>query len=198
MKTLQKFHEYHAFLKEFVSKPMLTGSIVPSSQALADELLRGVDFHSAKSVIEVGPGTGAITRKIMGMIPPETTYYGLDINPVFVEKLTHLFPYGHFHVGSAENLAEYTRAKGLPLSGYVISGLPWSLIKPERQDKILENIAQVLGPEGEFRTFAYVHAHLLRYGRSFFKILPQHFKVVQAMPVVWANLPPAIVYRCRK
>ena len=47
-------------------------------------------------------------------------------------------------------------------------------------------------------TFAYVHGAGLPWGRSFRRLLERSFSEVRTSPVVWRNLPPAIVYRCRK
>jgi phosphatidylethanolamine/phosphatidyl-N-methylethanolamine N-methyltransferase len=184
-------------MSEFVSKPILTGSIVPSSAALAAELLRDLKSHP-RLIVEVGPGTGAITHQLLDSPALHGRYFGLDINPVFVEKLRALFPEARFECGSAENLEDIMKKDGLGATDFVVSGLPWSLIKPHRQERILKNIYDVMEPGGEFVTFIYLHTPLLKFGRSFLKSLRNKFPSVTRSSMVWANVPPAVVYRCRK
>ena len=52
------------FLKHYVSKPGEVGSIAPSSSTLANVMTAKAGVSSASSVLELGPGTGAITRCI--------------------------------------------------------------------------------------------------------------------------------------
>jgi phospholipid N-methyltransferase len=198
MTLSRKLQEYRAFLAAFVSKPMLTGSIVPSSSALARELLRTMNPEQVKLIVEVGPGTGAITHKILDSETLRSRYYGLDINPVFVEELRVLFPKTRFEAGSAEHLDDFLRDAGLGKSDFIVSGLPWSLIRPHRQVRILKNVFDALADDGEFVTFSYVHTPLMRFGRDFQRSLRAQFPSVRTSQIVWNNLPPAIVFRCRK
>ena len=65
------------------------------------------------------------------------------------------------------------------------------------QQEILENVLASLRPGGCFTTFAYLQGLMLPAGRRFRKRLCEIFDKVETTPVVWRNLPPAFVYRCR-
>jgi phospholipid N-methyltransferase len=65
------------------------------------------------------------------------------------------------------------------------------------QDRILEAVVKSLAPKGVFTTFAYLHAAWLPTAVRFRKRLKQHFGSVKTSRIVWRNLPPAYVYRCR-
>jgi len=187
-----------AFFKEFISKPMLTGSIVPSSPALAKKLLENLKRDQVKLIVEVGPGTGAITHQLLDDPVLRSRYFGVDINPVFIEDLRQRYPGANFVVGSAEDLSELMKKAGLGSADFVVSGLPWSLIRPRRQERIFSNIFEVMSDIAEFATFTYVTTPLLERGRFFRKQITKQFPVVEARSVVWNNFPPAVVYRCRK
>jgi ubiquinone/menaquinone biosynthesis C-methylase UbiE len=66
------------------------------------------------------------------------------------------------------------------------------------QEKFLTEMMRVLKPGGRFATFSYVHAVALPPARRFARLLPAYFRSISKSPVVWFNLPPAFVYRCRR
>ena len=66
------------------------------------------------------------------------------------------------------------------------------------QVKFLDEMMRVLKPGGRFVTFAYAHGLALRPARRFATLLPNYFTRVAKSSVVWLNVPPAIVYRCRR
>ena len=53
------------FLRQFVQSPRTVGAVLPSSPALARAMLAPIDFASARTIVEFGPGTGAFTREIV-------------------------------------------------------------------------------------------------------------------------------------
>jgi phospholipid N-methyltransferase len=56
----------------------------------------------------------------------------------------------------------------------------------------------VLKPKGQFVTFAYLHGLPLPAGRQFAARLPEYFTEIRKSHPVWRNVPPALVYRCRR
>jgi phospholipid N-methyltransferase len=64
------------------------------------------------------------------------------------------------------------------------------------QDRILEAILSSLAPGGQFVAFAYVHALWFPPSLRFRRRPVQYFKRVETTPIVWRNLPQALVYRC--
>jgi phospholipid N-methyltransferase len=79
-----------------------------------------------------------------------------------------------------------------------VSGLPWAGFAATRQTRILDAVVASLRPGGWFTTFAYVHAAGWPPGRRFRRLLEARFSEVERSRVVWKNLPPAFVYRCRE
>ena len=80
----------------------------------------------------------------------------------------------------------------------MISGLPWANFTPKLQRSILCSVAEHIAPGGYFATFAYLQGLMFPTGQRFRKLLGEVFSEVQTSPVIWKNLPPAFVYRCRK
>ena len=88
--------------------------------------------------------------------------------------------------------------RALPKADVVISGLPFAIFPEELQEKILQGVLRSLVPGGTFATFAYLQGVILPAGVRFRKKLESTFPEVTTSQIVWNNMPPAFVYRCRK
>ncbi len=53
---------------EFIKKPLVIGTITPSSKKLAKRVMERIDFSSAETIVEYGPGTGVFTKEIIASI----------------------------------------------------------------------------------------------------------------------------------
>ncbi len=185
------------FLAAFVRRPFHTASITPSSRYLASAMVEGMDLAQARTVVELGPGTGVFTRFIERELRPEARLICLEINPELARAVAERFPRAEVVNDSAENLGRHLGPSG-PEVDCVISGLPWVILSAEEQRRLLDPAVSALRPGGGFATFAYSHAAWLPAGRRFRKMLESSFSVVDVSARVWRNIPPAFVYRCRK
>lgn len=182
------------FAREFFRNWKETGAIMPSSRALAHRICEAANVPHARRVLELGPGTGAITHVIRDCIPEGADFLGVELNPVFVRDLQTRFPGFHFAEGCAQ---EYDFESYLPPGeGFdsIVSGLPWTAFPESLQVSILDHVLPRLVPGGSFATFAYWGFHKLRQGRHFRELLVRQHGVLRTTPVVWGNLPPAFVY----
>src|SRR2546423_7377897 len=53
------------FLRSWIEKPLHMGAVMPSSKFLARTMAQYVDVESTGPVVELGPGTGAITNALI-------------------------------------------------------------------------------------------------------------------------------------
>jgi len=58
------------FIKQFISKPYSTGAVLPSSPDLVQEMLKPIDFERAEHIVELGPGTGVVTKALLVLASP--------------------------------------------------------------------------------------------------------------------------------
>lgn len=161
-------------------------------------MLQGCDLKHADTVVELGPGTGAFTGLILRRLGRQTTFFAVELMAENARALRRQFPGLTVYRGSAESLRDYLDREGKAFADCIISGLPWSNMLAAIQDQILEAILASLAPQGVFTTFAYLHAAWLPTARHFRKRLEASFASVKVSPVVWRNVPPAFVYRCRR
>ena len=161
-------------------------------------LLEGLDLQNARAVLEYGPGTGSVTGHIRKAISPHTRFAAIEVNP----RMASLFKQRHPDVTLFEDTVANARTicnyAGMDLVDCIVSGLPWAAFSEPLQVKCLDEMMRVLRPDGHFVTFAYVHGLALPTAIRFANLLQKYFTTVSKSPVVWRNVPPAIVYRCRR
>jgi phospholipid N-methyltransferase len=186
------------FLREFVTNPAATGAIAPSSASLAQEMIRDIGLERAAAVLEYGPGTGAFTPYIVERISPSCKLLAIELNPRFVAQFRTHFPGVTLHNGSVAEARQICDRYDIAMADAIVSGLPWAAFAPEMQQRFLDEMMRVLQPGGRFVTFAYLQGLLLTGGQNFARVLPKYFSEVQRSRIVWNNLPPAFVYRCRR
>ena len=147
--------------------------------------------------MELGAGTGPFTREILRQIGPDTLFIAIELDEPSVGALRRDFPEAIIHHGSAANLEECLASHGRQRADYILSGLPWGSLPASVADDILNAVIASLETEGTFVTFSYVHSQMLPGIRRFRSRVIRHFASVSTSPVVWNNVPPAVVVRCK-
>lgn len=192
------FGHTRMFVKQLIRSPGTTGALLPSSDRLAREMVRLAAPPPGAVIAELGPGTGSFTRRIVESLQPGQKFFAVEINENFARLLKRHMPGLRLHIGCGSELARFCREEGESHVDCVISGLPWAVIPDQTQDAILDAMISVMPPGGIFATFAYVHALVLPGARKFKKKMLKRFSDLEVSGIVWKNVPPAIVYRCRK
>jgi len=190
--------EYLRFLAAFVQAPFKTGSVAPSSRWLSARMVQGAGLDIASTVVELGPGTGAITRAIVPALGRDTVFVAVEYNPGFAEALKRRFPRATVVNDTAERLPELLVEQGRAQADCILSSLPFAAFPQGLRRRLLDAAHRSLAPGGRFVTYAYVPAAWLAPGRQLRALLGSIFTRVERTPLVWRNLPPAFVYRCQK
>ena len=182
----------------FLCHPGRVGAFCASSRALAVEMTRSIGMGSARTVVELGPGTGAITREIIPRLNKESDFIAVELDPELAESLHGRFPRARICCGCASHLPRILEQENKEAADVILSGLPWAIFPEKLQDEILEGVLAGLAPGGRFATFAYIQGVMLPAGIRFRRRLENLFSEVETSRIVWRNLPPAFVYRCTK
>jgi len=153
-----------AFLSGFLQHPREVGSVIPSSPRLEQRLVRAAGLAQARTVVELGPGTGGTTRAFLRALPPQSRLLAIELSAVFGDRLAQQQPDARLLVqqGSAEHIAEYLLAHGLPAPDVVISGIPFSTMPTAVGERIAAAVAGVLAPGGRFVAYQ-LRAHVARF-----------------------------------
>jgi phosphatidylethanolamine/phosphatidyl-N-methylethanolamine N-methyltransferase len=186
------------FLRQFAQSPRTVGAVLPSSAALARAMLSPIDFAPARTIVELGPGTGAFTSPIAARLAPDCRYLGIELNPEFVRGLANAFPSLAFVHGSVADLKQILATQGTGPVDAIVCGLPWATLPISLQETVFATIDLALVPGGVFVTFGYLQSLVLPGAWALRRRLHRNFAEVARSPVIWGNLPPAFAYICRK
>jgi len=175
------------FLQELLLYPQQIGAIVPSSKNLASAMANWLPADPDAFVLELGPGTGAVTQALFERGLRQDRLVAIEKSPRLADLLRKRFPGAHVITGDACHLDRLLRrhAKGTDSVGAVISSLPLRVFSRDDAAALVRKIRSVLAPEGKWVQYSYYlgggHAEA-----------DGHFQLL-ASDVVWWNLPPARV-----
>lgn len=187
------------FFKRFIKRPGTVGALAPSSQGLAKQMVAPIDLKNIDTIVEYGTGTGVFTKYVQENIDKEKTlFFSFEIDDELHKIATELLPDVEIIKASASTINEHLKRHGKEHTDAVISGLPWSVFSNELQDEILNATLTALKDGGYFTTFNYVQAYYLPAACRLRKKFKSLFSEVKVSPIVWKNLPPAVVYWCKK
>lgn len=198
MTTRRAIGEHLMFLGKFLRNPRNVGSVIPSSQALAREMARAVPVDPQAIVVELGPGTGALTRQVVKVLAPGERFLAIDIDPEFCDNLRKRWPQIDCECGSAADMPKMLAARHWGGVNHVLSGLPFASLPAAISRAILAAVAQSLVPGGTFTTFQYVHAYATPPAVKFRKQMTAGFGPMVSRQVVIKNVPPAYVMTWKK
>lgn len=186
------------FIRQFLKSPGTIGAIAPSSKTLAHAMVEWIDWPNALSVVEFGPGTGVFTSQIRVNIRADAKFFAIELNKAFATDLRVNFPDMQVVNVCASNIRAICYETNVDVVDAVICGLPWASFSDRLQEEILEPMIDMMRPGSQFVTFAYLQGLLLPSAFRFRKRIKHMFSEVTISPIIWNNLPPALIYRCRK
>ncbi|QDA58018.1 class I SAM-dependent methyltransferase [Thermomonas aquatica] len=179
------------FIGQWLKNPRQTAAVAPSSPELAAAMLGELPAGSRR-VIELGGGTGAITRAIVGHGIAGDALLVLELNEELHAHLHRRFPEELLVLGDAVELPRLAAEAGFLAAGpadAVISGLGLLAMDRELVTKILRSAFACLRPDGRFIQFTYG------------PVSPVSDSVLDALGLrmrrgefVLRNVPPATVY----
>jgi len=175
------------FLREWLANPQRTGAVAPSSPKLAAAMARWLPSDPESYVLELGPGTGAVTAALIKRGLREDRLIAIERNPNMARLLRQRFPSAHIITGDAWQMDVLLREHHEPVEsvGAVISSLPLLNFTPAEAETLINKIRAILHSGGKWVQYSY---HLGgRHHKS-----ATHFRRL-ASKIVWLNLPPARV-----
>lgn len=233
----QQWADYRVFWRQFRDAYHSTGAVLPSGRALARALSHYVrepgeaadgeaasaagtnGFQSApiapaprRRILEVGPGTGAVTAQIVVDLRPGDQLDLVERNDQFVAHLRDRVATAESFQSAADRITLlHAAVEDLPQDrpyDLIISGLPLNNFTVESVREILTKMSTLLAPGGTLSFFEYVavrrvksfvsgradRERLTRISRLFREVLSS---TEVRRDLVLANLPPAWVHHVR-
>ncbi|CCD87911.1 phospholipid N-methyltransferase [Bradyrhizobium sp. ORS 285] len=178
------------FLRSWIEKPLHMGAVMPSGRLLARTMAQYVDPHGTGPVIELGPGTGAITNALVEHGVDQKRLVLVEYNPSFCALLRDRYPHAKVVQGDAYRLRDTLwNVLNAPASA-VVSGLPLVTKPMLTRMKLVRDAFAAMSPNAPFVQFTY----------SVVPPIPKSLPGVktEASERIWMNLPPARVWVYRK
>jgi phospholipid N-methyltransferase len=148
-------------------------------------MLKPVDFANARTIVELGAGTGVFTKQLLKRMRNDARLHAFEIHPPFLKQLLRIKDARMKLVPQrAEQLATHVAQ-----ADAIISSLPLMAFPTTTVNKIITAVKQSLKPGGVYVQF--------QYGLKSKTLLKQHFNNV-SIDFTPLNIPPAFIYRCRK
>jgi len=178
------------FLRSWIEKPLHMGAVMPSSKLLARTMAQYVAVDSKGPVIELGPGTGAITNALLEHGVDQKRLVLVEYNPGFCALLRDRYPHARVVQGDAYALRDSLGDLLDAPASAVVSGLPLVTKPMLTRLKLIRDAFLALAPGAPFVQFTYSVAPPIP------KSLPG--VSTEASERIWMNLPPARVWVYRK
>ena len=203
-----------AFLSQSVTRFKHTGAIAPSGGRLAREMTRTIREHEGpRRILEVGPGTGPFTRKILEELRPGDTLDIVEINPFFCRTIEQrlLAPFRHRQPSIPVTLHE-SPIESAGLTGpydHIVCGLPFNNFPPPLVRGIFRTMIDLLDEEGDLAYFEYAGVRAIKTpvsNRQARNLMRRHDAHAKAMArrhagdrkFVAVNFPPAVAVRLHR
>jgi phosphatidylethanolamine/phosphatidyl-N-methylethanolamine N-methyltransferase len=178
------------FLRSWIEKPLHMGAVMPSGKLLARTMANYVDPKSTGPVVELGPGTGAITQALVAHGVDQKRLVLIEYNPAFCVLLRDRYPQATVVQGDAYSLRDTLFDVLQEPASAVVSGLPLVTKPMLTRLKLMRDAFTALAPAAPFIQFTYSVAPPIP------KSLPG--VTTEASERIWMNLPPARVWVYRK
>jgi phosphatidylethanolamine/phosphatidyl-N-methylethanolamine N-methyltransferase len=178
------------FLRSWIEKPLHVGAVMPSGRVLARTMAQYVDVNSQGPVIELGPGTGAITNALIAHGIEQKRLVLVEYNPGFCALLRDRYPQATVVQGDAYALRDSLWDVLSAPASAVVSGLPLVTRPMLTRLKLIRDAFAAMAPGSPFVQFTY----------SVAPPIPRSLPGVstEASERIWMNLPPARVWVYRK
>jgi phospholipid N-methyltransferase len=166
------------FFKRFLQRPFQVASIIPSSKALVERVASKMDFSQPRVIAEYGPGEGVHSREIARRMSPDSQLLLFELDRAFDDRV-------HVIHGDAASLPYELKRRGIACCDYILSGIPFSILKIDKKRALLRKTHDALALGGSFIIYQVTnelkqHATLFEHGESeyFLQNIPPMFITV--------------------
>jgi len=176
------------FFKRWMANPLQMGSIVPSSPALCRRVAAAVERSGDEVVLELGAGTGVISRALLAAGVPADRLAVVEIVPEMADHLRQALPGATVLCGDAFRLQEVIPQHWRGRIGTVICGIPLVLLPLAEQQRFVASV-EAVAPGHGFLLYSYCITSPLKHRAL----------GLTALRRAWTplNFPPASVWQYR-
>ena len=176
------------FFKNFL-RDLQVGAILPSSKYSIRRICKKIDSKKDNVIVEYGPGTGVFIKEILKKMTANSKLILIEKNEHFFNELKKIKDDRIYLFNDcAENVLDILNSCGESHADYIISGIPFSLMKSSQKTQIIHNTNLALAHGGRFLIYQYSN-HVKKYLKPFSEI-HTNYEIL--------NVPPAFIYEAVK
>jgi phosphatidylethanolamine/phosphatidyl-N-methylethanolamine N-methyltransferase len=179
------------FLRAFLKNPGKVGAIAPSSPELAQTMVNGLTPDKDNIILELGVGTGAITKFIEPILPDSDSYLGLELDPKLHATLNIAYPDLNIIQGNACGAYKIHQNSGLGKVKYLVCCLPFVSLPRAVADQIYGQIDLFMEDGCTLRLFQYAHGYYLPPALKLRERMRNLYGRSNRSRIVLKNVPPA-------
>ena len=154
-------------------------------------MVAGIRPSENNVVMELGVGTGAITKFLQERVPNDDSYLGIELDRDLVRSLKRNYPDMRIIRGNALDASEIHRRSGLGKIGSIICCLPFVSMPNEVGENILLEIDKFMQQGCTFRTFQYAHGYYFPSAIKLREFMRDRYGKQKRSPLIVKNVPPA-------
>ena len=180
------------------------GALVPTGDKASEALAKAAGVEDARLVLEVGAGTGPVTKAILELAP-QARLISVERDPELAAIIRNQHqPRIHFGsrcdvvTGDARDARRFLAERGHHQVDSVVAAIPFTMLSADEQAEILDMVDDVLASQGGFSSIVYVHSVCLPAFWRFVRALKKRFPKVTLLGPVWKNVPPAFILKATK
>jgi len=143
--------ENWTFFREFMKAPRVVASVIPSSSFLKRRVIQAAGLTQAGVVVELGPGTGGMTRSLLQALGPQAHLLAIERTEEFA-RLVEQIDDSRLEIvnGCASSIGNELRCRGFEAADAIVSGIPFSTMPATLAATIVAAVHAALCPGGRF------------------------------------------------
>ncbi|MEM7299849.1 MAG: rRNA adenine N-6-methyltransferase family protein [Pseudomonadota bacterium] len=176
------------FAQAIFSDPRRTGAVAPSSSHLARVMAENAYIQPDGKLLELGPGTGSITKALVKAGVSEENLVLLELDDGFADYLAKKYPKATILQKDAFEAVADFKADGTMFTS-VVSGLPLINQPKHKRAQIARDALDIIVPEGSFVQFTY----------QVYSPVPRDDAIIATRSRrIWGNIPSAVVWKYQR
>ncbi|MEQ9302942.1 MAG: rRNA adenine N-6-methyltransferase family protein [Marinoscillum sp.] len=185
-KFLKAIANRGTFMMEFLKDWKNVAAILPTTSRIGQLIASQIDFQERKVIVEIGPGTGAISHNIIEKLGPDSTMVLIERNATFVKVLQAKYSSSRVKIihGEASQMNDILSSQGIEKVDALVSSIPMTHLSKSDKEAFVASMKSVLKKEAKF--------FMLLYTKNIIPYLSKHFNV--AIKVVRWTFPLHYVF----
>ncbi len=173
-----------SYFETFMKDPEVA-AIHPSSKFVVNRVIRAMNMHNVRSVVEFGAAEGVITHKMLKNLHPEGFLLAIEKNAKFYKSLSNIHDDRLKPVHS--DVRDFKRIMhdwGIGNVDCIVSGIPFSFMTQQERNLLIADVHSRLSHGGRFVAYQFT-THLIPLMRRHFRKMHVEFEI--------RNIPPHFI-----